>query len=498
MTRLQGLLHQTLIYGLSSILGRFINWALTPFYAHYLTQADFGRMTDVYGLIFYAFTFLTFGLETAFFHFSARGLGASEAYRTAFVGTGLLSLGFGLVCLLALQPLASGLGYEATPGLVVLFVGIVVLDVLAALPMARLRHRERARTFALISISNIGLSLVLNLVFVVQLRWGLAGVFWANFIASGVKLGLALLNNAPEGLHIDRGTLRKMAEYGFWIMLAGLVGAVNELVGRNLIPRLWPDGQAWHGIRLTGETLNGIYAANFKIGMFVALMTQAFRYAAEPFFFRQSGRQDAPLTYARVFHYFSMLGLVAFLVVSAFRYEFVSFTGFGLFTSTLLPRSYWVGLEVVPLVLLANVFYGMYLNLSFWYKVSGRPRVGLLIASVGVLVTVGTNVLSIPYLGYMGSAWGNVLCYATMCMLCYVMGQYEYPVPYRLKRLGIEGGLIVCTWLLVEWLGTGPDLAWGVVVAKSGAVSLCLGCLYWLETRYPVGYSVQRAEHPQP
>jgi O-antigen/teichoic acid export membrane protein len=182
---------------------------------------------------------------------------------------------------------------------------------------------------------------------------------------------------------------------------------------------------------------------------------------------------------------------VAFLVVSAFRYEFVGFTGFGLFTSTLLPRNYWIGLEVVPLVLLANVFYGMYLNLSFWYKLTGRPRVGLVIASVGVLVTVGTNVLSIPYLGYMGSAWGNVLCYATMCMLCYVLGQYEYPVPYRLKRLGIEGILIFCTWLLVEWLGVGADLTWGVTLAKCGTVGACLGCIYWLETRYPVGYSLK-------
>ena len=258
-------------------------------YLHAFSIADNGLLANLYSFSFYFIILLTFGLETAFFHFAERRLDADKAYANGFIVILALNGVFLLAGAAGHSLLAEGMGCAHSPQLVFVWLGIVAADTLAALPMARLRRQEAATRFAIISLANIGLTVALNLYFVLQLGWGVESVFLANFIASVAKLGMALVQNLPDTQLFEADAARPMALYGLYIMIAGLLGAMNEHLDKNLTPRLWPDEQEYKGTAYTGMELNGVYAAMYKLGMFVALITQAFRYAAEPLFFRHGG-----------------------------------------------------------------------------------------------------------------------------------------------------------------------------------------------------------------
>ena len=239
-------------------------------------------------------------------------------------------------------------------------------------------------------------------------------------------------------------------------MIAGCLGAINETFDKSLLPRVWGDDpQKFEGRLFTGLQLNGIYGAMYKIGMFISLVTQAFRYAAEPFFFREASQKDAPITYARVFHYFTTFCLISFLFVASMAFEILSFNGFGLFKSTLIPSRYWIGLDIVPLILLANVFLGMYVNLSAWFKITGKLRYGLYSSALGALLTLIINVAAIPTYGYYASAWATLICYATMSFVCYFWGKKQFPIPYKWGRL-ILYGIIVTIFYKINKQLTNP------------------------------------------
>jgi O-antigen/teichoic acid export membrane protein len=485
--RLRRLASQTAIYGLSSVVGRALNWALTPLYANALQMEDFGRFSDLYALTFFPLILLTFGLETAFFRFASPSgqsskveISADKAYAASFFTVGFFGLAFGLLGLLFSVPLARVLGYGQHLGLVQLVLFIIVLDVWAALPLARLRQRERPVQFAAISLLNVGITLILSILLVGVFRLGIEWAFGVNAIASGLRLLMALKGNWPRWQLLERTQVEAMLRYGVWIMLAGLLGAVNETLDRALIPRLWPEGKVFAGWPRTGLELNAIYAANYKLAMIISLVVQAFRYAAEPFFFRHAADSRSPWLFARVFHYFTLLGLVVFLLVSAFAFDLVSFNFFGLTRYRLLPPTYWVGLQVVPILLMANLLLGAYVNLSIWFKLTGQVRYGLVIAAVGAALTIGINVATIPVLGYIGSAWATLVCYASMCALAYFLGQAYYPIPYRWARLGIYTFLFsVAVYFSVEVfkLHPGPKLLI--------CTAVLLPVLAW-EWRYPL------------
>jgi O-antigen/teichoic acid export membrane protein len=434
MSLIRRLASQTAIYGMSSIVGRVINWALTPLYVNALRMEDFGVFSDIYALTFFPLIVLTFGMETSFFRFAQNAEHSDQAYANSFLSVTVLGLSFGLLGYLLATPIAGVLGYANRPELIQLAVGIIVLDVLAALPMARLRQREKSTRFAIISIANILVTLVLTVLFLAVWKKGVEWAFAANVIASGLRLVMALVGNMPRLKVADPKLLRQMLGYGMWIMLAGLLGAVNETLSRALLPRMWTNGQVYAGWPRTGLEMNAIFAANYKLAMLISLVVQAFRYAAEPFFFRHAQEEDSPKLFARVFHYFIVLGLVVYLLVGSLAFDIVSFNFWGLSRYRVMPPTYWVGLEVLPLLLLANLALGAYVNFSVWFKLTGQLRIGLYLAAIGGALTIGINVLTIPILGYMGSALATLVCYTVMAALAYFLGQVYYPVPYRWAR----------------------------------------------------------------
>jgi len=477
----------TLIYGLSSIIGRTINWALTPLYSNYFTLEEFGVFSDLYALTFYPLIILTFGMETSFFHFAGKKIEPEKAYANAFIVVCILNVLFIGIFGLGNSFCSALLGYPNQSHLLLMLVGIIVLDTLAALPMARLRYQENSKRFAFIALTNIGLTLILNIIFIAVLNKGIEYVFWANLIASGLKLILALQYNLPQQASFDRTLLKPIIWYGFYIMLAGLAGAVNETFDRNLLPRLWgSEKKEFEGQLLNGMEMNGIYSAMYKLGMFISLLTQAFRYAAEPFFFKTAAEHDAPTTYAKVFHYFTTVCFVAFLLVAGLAGEIVSFNLFGLTNFSLIPQRYWIGLDVVPIILLANVCLAMYINLSVWFKITAQLRYGLFISTLGAVITILINAFTIPYLGYYGSALATLSCYGFMCMFCYYLGQKNYPIPYKFGRLMGYAILVGFFYMMIRFLEYKGLSGINITLFKLFLISLCGSMIVLIERKLPL------------
>jgi O-antigen/teichoic acid export membrane protein len=457
------LLSQTAVYGLSSVVGRVINWALTPLYVNRFTLEEYGIFSDLYALAFFPLIILTFGMETAFFRYAAPSQGPDTTkaiYANAFYAVlGLafifLSLGF-----LLQTPLQNLLGYAHAPHYVVLMLCIIFLDVVAALPLAKLRYDNKAIRFATIALLNILVTLSLNLVFILVFNLGITSVFIANVIASGIRLLMSLWQNLPALAELSGQKIRQLMGYGFFIMLAGLAGAINETLDRTLIPRLWVDG-LYKGTRLNGLEMNGIYSASYKLGMFITLVTQAFRYAVEPFFFKKAADAKAPIIFAQIFHYYAIVAFTMVLGVSLFAYEIVAFNAWGLLPFTLVPRNYWQGLEAAPFILCANLFLGLYLNLSIWFKLTQKVYFGVIFAGLGALITISVNLLTIPTIGYMGSAYATSACYIFMAAACYYFGKRYYPIPYQPLRLCIYAAFGGSLYILLGQFGeiNGPGLS---------------------------------------
>jgi len=436
MSSVRKLASQTVYYGLSSIVGRMVNFLMVPIYTYQFSPAAYGVVSDLMAYTTYFLVLITFGMETAFFRFGDSPEKAGKAYTQSFVAVGFFSISLGLLLTLFHPQIANALDYTEYRKLFPWLIGTIVLDTLSMIPMARLRYLEKPKRYAIISLINIFLNIGLNILFLSR-GMGIEAVFYAYFFSSAVKLGFALYQNIPDSWQIDFGLMKTMLNFGMLIMIAGLAGAINENLDKNLISALWKDGTVYAGKSRTGTEMTGIYAACYKLGMFISLVTQAFRYAAEPFFFKQAKEKNSKETFARIFHYFISICLLLFLFISSFDREIVGFNFFGLTKATLIDKKYWVGLEIVPVILLGNVFLGAYLNLSIWYKITRQARFGILMSGAGAILTILVNVLTIPFWGYMGSAWATLFCYAGMSILCYIIGQQYYPVPYRLERLTI-------------------------------------------------------------
>lgn len=477
---LKKLASQTAIYGLSSILGRVLNTLLTPFYTKMFNEGEYGWVSDMYSWTTFILVVVTFGMETTFFKYMRDTHNPEKVYHQAFSFVGAVSLGFAAICLLLANPLIEALGYEQYPNLIYLGIVIVVLDAFVALPMAKLRADEKPKHFAIINIVNIALLMGLNYFFIVTLRKGIEYVFVANVIASGVRLTMALGLNLPTSFRWDMSLLTPMLKYGVFIMIAGFAGMMNENLDKILIARLWEDGSIFNGVARTGRDLQGLYSAGYKLGIFISLVTQAFRYAVEPFFFKHSEQKDSPKTFAKIFHYFILACLACFLIISAFRLEIVSVEIFGY---TFLNKRYWESLEIVPIVLMAYVFSAAYIQLSIWFKLSGQTHFALYFTGVGAFITIVINVLTIPTFGYIGSAWATLICYLVMTILVYYYGQKYYPIPYPIKTLLASTVLFIVAFVLTELCGTMSLFA---VLAKIGICAISLAAVYFFNVKKPL------------
>lgn len=441
------LLGQTAIYGLPSIVGRLLNFLMVPLYISKFEQtSDYGVVSELYSWVAFLVVFLTFGMETAFFRFLQNSKeDKNEVFNNSFLTVLGINIIFFLTILLFSQSIADVLLYSGHYEYVILLGAVVCIDAISALPLAKLRAEEKALKFASIQslsiIVNIGLNLLLMLVFFDKAHpgMGVIFIFAANLFASLVKPIFLYKDFLKIKLKFNKRLAKEMVVYALPLMIGGLAGIVNEAIDRILLVHLLYKGTDASLIAAKAEV--GIYSACYKLAMLVTILIQAYRFAAEPFFFSQLKNEDKNQIYTKVMDYFVAVVCMVFLVVSL-NVDFIK-----LF---FIPNeAYWEGLKVVPILLLANVFLGVYFNQSIWYKLSNQTRFGAYIAIIGALITVLINVIFIPTYGYMASAWATMIVYALQMILSYVLGQKYYPIPYNIKKfflyLGVAIGLYFMT-----------------------------------------------------
>ena len=483
---------QTAVYGVSSIVGRVLTYLLVPFYTAAFAAAEYGVVTGLYAYVSFLNVLFTYGMETTYFRFANRtGTDRRDLYdrvlsllllSTAVLTVLLMLLARPLLGLLEIPP-----GHDEYAYWVALILG---LDALTAIPFARLRLENKARKFAGIKLVGIVVNVALNLFFIVLCpavlsgKWlaglqplvarvydphmGVGYVFLSNLVASAITLLLLGRELLDFRFRLNLSFLKPLLNYAFPLMLMGLAGMVNETLDRILLPK-WLPVNFYPG--QSSLTAVGIYGACYKLSIFMSLVIQAFRYAAEPFFFSQSTDKNSPATFALILKWFTLCCTVIFVGISL-NVEDIA----GQF---LKRPEYLQGLAVVPVLLLANLFLGVYYNLSVWFKLTDKTYFGTYIGAGGAVLTIGLNFLLIPVLGYMGSAIATLACYFTMAVVCWRLGERHFPVPYPALRLGL--------WLAFATVLVG--LGWGVEVSgywprhawHAGLTVLFLAALYVVE-----------------
>ncbi len=438
---LKKLAGQTAIYGLPTILGRMLHYALVPFFTYIFGKpADFGLNIEFYAYISFLNILFSYGMETALFNFSSRepdkNIVYSTALRSIVLSTVILCIPF--VCFA--PQFANILHYPGHGNFIIWAIMIVGTDALAAIPFAKLREENKARRFAKIKFINIGVQLLINFFFVGLCKYHFekdAGSFWGSFYNPEIGIGYAfiaglmanvvsLLLLLPEIIKIKYGfnfsLWKRMLNYSLPLLIVGFAGMTNETLDRILLKHLLPEDIA--------QTQVGIYGACYKISILMTLFVMAFRYAAEPFFFARQKDENAKTLYGSVMTWFVLFCLIIFLGTTLNISWIQYFVG----------PSYREGLKVVPILLLANLFLGIYFNLSIWYKLTGRTKFGMWIPILGAIITIALNFLWIPsansyFGGYMGSAWATLICYGVMMVFSYLIGQKYYPVDYAILRI---------------------------------------------------------------
>ena len=443
MSKIRKLAGQTVIYGASSILARILNYALTPLHTYVFEDtADMGVVTGLYAYTAILLVIYTFGMETSFFRFANKTKQEDLVYKTTSSAVIIISLLLSTLIFFNAGWFAEKAGYPQAVLLVQWLSVILFLDGLLAIPFARLRFQNKAKRFALAKIFNIVLNVSLQLIFLLLLPeiyegnifpalqplvsgWynpdlGIGYIFLSNLIANIFLVFFLFDLIAKIRLKFDRKLIRPLMYYSFPILIMGVAGMFNEQLDKILLEKiLSEDYYPWDAV--------GVYGQTYKLAVFMLLAIQAFRYAGEPFFFSQAEDKNAPELFARVMHYFTIFSLMIFIGVSL-NVDFIAHF-------FLLNPNYRVALFLVPILLFGKLFYGIYVNLSIWFKLTDETIYGTYFTVAGAIITVIGNLLLIPVIGYTGSAISMVLCYFTMSALCYYYGQKKYPIPYNFKKL---------------------------------------------------------------
>lgn len=456
--QMKALAKETMIYGLSSIIGKFLNWMLVPLYTYVLAQqSDYGIVTNLYAWTALLLVILTYGMETGFFRFAnLEGENPTTVYSTSMLSLLTTSVLFAVICCVFAQPISTILGYPGHAEFIALLAIVVAMDAFASIPFAYLRYKRRPIRFAVFKLLFVFLNIVLNLFFLVLCpniadnaliapwynpTYGVGYVFIANILSTGIQT-LCLLPTMLEPLIENRATgvrlfsgnlLRRMLSYSMPLLVLGVCGIMNQTLDRILFPFLYSGTDA--------QTELGIYGACFKVAMVMMMFTQAFRYAYEPFVFakhkdRQSVEAYADaMKYYIIFSFLILLGMVFYLDLLKF----------------IIAPNYWSGLRIVPIVLWTYIFQGIYFNLSFWYKLTDRTQWGAYFSLIGVVITFTLQVIFVPIIGYMASAASSTVCYIVIMLLSYFIGRKYLAVPYDLKRIGLY--TVTTILLLVAYQG---------------------------------------------
>lgn len=473
---LRKLASQTMLYGFTYIAGRLLNYALTPFYTRYFTDtAEYGIMTLIYAYLTFFNILYTYGMETGYFYFSNK----KEEENAPVGGTSFLSLLFtsviisGILVIFSPQ-LAALIGFPGRADYIIYAALILFFDTLSVIPFAYLRKVNRAASFAILRLLSIVLNIIFNLFFLVLcpyilsapdlaflhplIDWiytpgyGVGYVFISNVLASAFVLIFLLPEVRKFKLKWDGSLWKRMFRYSWPLLILGFAGMINETLDRILLQYKLTDAPMSLS-PYEAKAQIGIYSACYKLSIFMTLAIQSFRYAAEPFFFAQMKEAGTKLIYARILKYFSFATGLIFLAVTLFLPILILIIG----------KPYREAMDVVPVLLLANLFLGIFVYLSQWYKQTEKTIYGAYISIGGAVITLLINFIFIPYYGYWASAWATLICYFSMAVVSYFLGQKFYPVPYQTGRIAmfIFGAvfLYAVSYLIENYIFDGWHLA---------------------------------------
>ena len=430
MSQIKKLAGQTAYYGISSILGRVLNFLLLPIWTDRLVRSEYGAVTELYAYVALCLIVYTFGMETAFFRFSNK-TNAKEAYNSTATAVLSTSAFFSALIYLLSDQIANALGNGVEQQYVQYMAAILFIDGLIAIPFAKLRLEQKALKFAFIKVSVISTTIILNLLFIMVLpdisagkyliglqetvnkfynpSLGIGYIFIANLLANLLYLPLLWKQLLQIKLSIHWSTFKPMLVYALPIFLMGLGGMFNEQGYALILKHVFPED-----LGISGDDALGVFSGAFKLSVVMMLGIQAFRYAAEPFFFSHAENKEAPALFARIMHYFVVFNIVV-LVAVALNTELIG-------DVFLRNDTYKEALFVLPILLIAKLFYGVYVNLSVWFKLTDKTIYGTYYALIGAIITLLGNLLLIKEIGYYGSAVTALVCYGVMSLLCYLRG----------------------------------------------------------------------------
>ncbi len=429
---------------MGTIVPRLLNYLLlTPFYTRIFLKGEYGVITELYAYVAFLMVLLTYGMETAYFRYAEKEKDPEEVYTTSLISILFTTFLFLLAVMFFAQPIANLIRYPSNKEYIVYFAFIVALDAVTAIPFARLRKQQKAFRFAMIRIISVLVNIALNIFFLlvcpkilnahpesaIRLIYspgiGVGYAFISNLIGSAVTLLLLFPELFRIRLRLNYALLKQLLAYALPLLIVGLAGMVNEVSDKILLKYLVvpPPGTTDPAAYAMEQV--GIYGANFKMAVLLTLFIQMFRYAAEPFFFAEAKKDNPQQVYADVMKYFVIFCLIIFLAVTLYMNVFQYFIG----------EDFRSGLSIVPIILMANLFLGVFYNQSVWYKLTNKTHYGAFIAIMGAIITVIANVILVPVIGYKGSAWGHFACYLGMIVVSHYLGQKYYPIPYHYIRI---------------------------------------------------------------
>ncbi|HZH68744.1 MAG TPA: polysaccharide biosynthesis C-terminal domain-containing protein [Chitinophagales bacterium] len=488
MSLLKKLASDTAAYGISSILARFINYIFSFIIVKAISTAEYGDFTKFYAYAGFILVVLTHGMETAYFRFKNKGGHNPKAFATGFTSMAVVAIIFVALCYIFLEPIAFYTKVADNPEYVLLLAWIMASDTLCALPFASLRANNQAIKFATIRIINIAIYIFFMMLFLFWLPkaydtavgtnafWiqyyhpekGVTYVFLANLIASVATFFLLIKETFQLKFGFDYELYKKMLPYALPITLVGFAGMINEMLSRVMMEYLLPYDD------LTNKEMLGVFGFNYKFAMLITLFLQAYRYAAEPFFFANAESSDAKNIYAKSMHYFVIAACFIFLFVICS----VPFLEYALNIYDPKYAEYFKGKNVIPILLASNILLGIYFNLSTWYKVTDKTHIGAIIAVFGAIVTFILNWTMIPIWGYTGAAMSTLFCYSAMVLAGYIAERKYYPIPYNLRAILFYIILTVALWRLFEFSNNLIEHVWATNGLTVIILSIYLSVIY--------------------
>jgi len=465
MANLKSLTKDTAIYGLSSIIGRFLNYLLVPLYTDAITKASggYGVITNIYAYTALLLVILTYGMETTFFRFANKSEeDPKKVYATILLSVGTTSLLFVIFVFIFLSPISSAMGYADHPSYIWVMAMVVAIDAFQCIPFAYLRYQKRPIKFAALKLLFVVLNITLNLIFFLLLpalyktHPDVIGHIYDPSVGAGYAFYINLACTAPITFFFykeltgfkytfDKQLMRRMMRYSWPILVLGIAGILNQTADKIMFPYIYKGNDAHAQL--------GIYGAASKIALIVARRTQVLSYAYEPFVFGKAEDKNNRETYAKAMKYFLIFTLLAFLVV----------VGYMDILRYIIHRDYWEGLQVVPIVMAAEIMMGVYFNLSFWYKLIDKTIWGAYFSGIGCIVLVAINIIFVPRYGYMACAWAGFAGYATAMTLSYIIGQKKYPIAYPLGSMAIYVAITALFYAVMTYANNHFSTGWALL-----------------------------------